>query len=153
MREESVSPEGWDFTSQRENFTYFSTLFKYGFLPKSFIQFAYIQSWFRDYSFNSKNDGKSPSVLRRYKVLEGIGVDLQTEFSSSKDLRRVFALNYRYSFLNKGGWLFVKTLYYIAPDIYASMAINVLGAKGNMDYFLNRFRHNDYFSWSLVYAF
>ena len=164
MKEVAISPEGWDFTSQRENFTYFSALFKYNlsdfshlfkdnFLSESFIQFAYIQSWFRNYNFNGKNKGKPPSILRRYKVLEGIGVDWQTEFLSSGGLRRVFTLNYRYFFVNRGGWLFAKTLYYIAPDTFASMEINVLGAKGDIDYFFNRFRHNDYFSWSLAYEF
>ena len=155
MKEVDTSPEGWDFLNHRESFTYFSALLKYSFLPQSFIQLAYIQSWFKNYNINAIDlaKKKNPSILRRYKVLEGIGVDWQTEILSSKGLSRIFALNYRYSFSNKGAWLFVKALYYITPKIYASMTVDILGAEERKGYFLSQFRHNDYFSWKLAYDF
>ena len=155
MKEVDKSPEGWDFTNQRENFTYFSALLKYKFLPKSFIQVAYLQSWFQNYNIKARalKKEKPPSILQEYKLLEGISLEWQTEFSSSTGLPRVFALNYRYSFLNEGAWLFVKALYYITPKIYTMLTVNILGAKDMEDYFFSKFRHNDYYSWSLAYDF
>ena len=155
MKEVDISPEGWDFLNRRENFTYFSALLKYNVWSNSFIRLAYIQTWFKNYSVGAVNPAevKPPSVLQRYKVLEGIGLDWQTEFLSSKDLPRIFVLNYRYSFLKRGVWLFIEALYYLTPQVRAAMTFDVLGAKNGALYFLSRFRHNDYFSWRLAYDF
>lgn len=156
MKEVDRSPAGWDFRNRRENFTYLSALLKYNFLPKSFVQVGYLQSWFQNYNVkaeSSKKD-KPPSVLKRYMLLEGISLECQTEFSSSKGLPRILALDYRRSFLNSGAWLFVKALYYITPEIYASLTFDILGSKKqDRDDFLDQFRHNDYFSWRLAYDF
>lgn len=155
MKEEDIPPEDWDFLNLRGNFTYFSTILKYNFSSKHFVRGAYIKSWFKNYDItNTDNTGeKHPSILRRYKVLEGIGLDWQTEFVSSRGLKRILTLNYCYSFLNEGSWLFVKALYYISPKIYTGLTFDILGAKNNDHYFLGLFRHNDYFAWSLAYDF
>ena len=155
MKEVDKSPEGWGFTkNQRENFTYFSALLKYKFLPTSFIQVGYLQSWFQNYNIKAKDPKeKLPFILEEYKILDGVSFDWQTEFTSSTGLPRILALNYRYSFLNEGAWLFVKALYYITPKVYTMLTFDILGAKGNEKYFLNKFHHNDYFSWSLAYDF
>ncbi len=158
MREVEISPKGWSFFNRRENFTYFSSLLKYNFRPKSFIQVAYIQSWFKNYNIQSNNEigKKTPSILQRYKVLRGIGVDWQTEFLSSKGLKRVFTLNYRYHFLNEGAWLFLQALYYITPQIYSSVGVDILGGKtgeSQKNFLLSKYRHNDFFSWRWGYEF
>ena len=155
MKEVDISPEGWDFLNRRENFTYFSALLKYNVLSNSFVQLAYIQTWFKNYNVGTVNPAevKPPSVLQRYKVLEGMGVDWETEFLSSQGLPRIFALNYRYSFLGRGAWLFVKTSYHFTPQIHTAMTFDVLGAKNGALYLLSRSRHNDYFSWRLAYDF
>ena len=154
MREVKAKPEGWDFFNHRESFSYFSTILKYSFSDQSFVQVAYIQTWFKNYNINNVVfDNKHPSILRRHKVLAGIGLDWQKEVVSFKGLKRVFSLSYRYSFLNEGSWLFLETLYYITPEIYAGLTFDILGSKSAKNYFFNQFRHNDYFSWSLTYDF
>ena len=154
-KEEALKPEGWDFLNQRERFTYVSSLFKYKLFSKSFIQFGYLQSWFSDHQLHSyKVKNKAPpSILRRYKVLNGVSFEGETEFMSKKGLKRIFGIKYHYSFFNQAAWLFLKTEYYISPQIYTSLTMDVLGAKNYKDYFLNQFRHNDYFSWKLAYVF
>ena len=130
MKEVDKSPPGWDFLNSRENLTYFSTLLKYNFLTESFIQIGYLQSWFQNY--NTTRDSRkeqAPSILERYKVLEGLSLDWQTKFLSPTGLPRILALNYRYSFLNEGAWLFIKALYYISPKFYSAVSFDILGAK------------------------
>ncbi len=155
MRETDALPAGWGFLYHRDDLTYFSALLKYNLSPNSFAQLAYIQSWFKHYNINGVNTKakKPPSVLSRYKALEGIGLDWQTKILSAQGLPRVFALNYRYSFLGRGAWLFGKASYYLSPKIYASVTCDILGAKDSASYFFNRFRHNDYFSWRMAYVF
>jgi len=155
MKEVETSPEGWDFLNRRENFTYFSALVKCNVWSNSFIRLAYIQPWFKNYNLDSVNPAevKPPSVVSRYKVLKGIGVDWQTKLISSQDLPRIFSLNYRYSFLGEGAWFFVKALYHFTSQVYAVIAFDILGAENGALYFFSRFRHNDYFSWRLVYDF
>ncbi len=156
MKEVETSPEGWDFFNSRESFTYFSALLKYNFLPKSFVRIGYLQSWFQNYNVRAeafRKEQTSPSILTRYKLLDGVSFDCQMEFLSSTGLPRLFALKYRYSFLNKGAWLFAKVLYYLTPDVHTSMTFDILGAKREGNYFLNQFAHNDYFSWRLTYEF
>ena len=155
-KETETKPESWDFVNHRENFTYFSALLKYNFSAGSarhFIQTAYIQPWFQDQNINSKDltKQKPPAILQRYKVLEGLGFDWSAKFLSSKGLLRSLSLSWRYSFLNKGAWLSAKGSYHITPKISALASLDILGAENNKTYFLNRFRHNDYFSWSIVY--
>ena len=154
MKEVDKSPKGWDFINSREDFTFFSALLKYSFLPDNFIQIGYLQSWFQNYNPAAESSQTvPPSILERYKLLEGVSFDWQTKFSSATGLLRILTLKYRYSFLNRGAWLFIKVLYHITPQLYSSVAFDILGAKKKEDYFLNRFLHNDYFSWRLAYDF
>lgn len=155
MREADTSPEGWNFFNHRESFTYYSVLLKYNFSPTTFLQAGYVQTWFKDYNINLIDAlrRKRPSTLHKHKILKGIGLDWQTEFVSSKGLKRIFNINYRHSILNEGSWLFFKALYYVTPEIYTSVTFDVLGARSNKDYFLDLFRHNDYFSWRIAYDF
>lgn len=154
-KEEHLKPEGWDFFNQREEFTYFSSLFKYKVSPKSFIQFGYLQSWFSDFHLSEKGikSKASPSIFKKYRILNGISLGGETEFLSKKELKRVFGVKYQYSFLNQAAWLFLRAKYYLSPHIYTSATIDILGAKNYEDYFINQFRHNDYFSWKLAYVF
>ena len=152
-QEDELSPKGWGFLYQRENFNYFSSLLKYAFQPENFIQLAYIQSWFKD--GNHLSGRETPFIFKKYKVLGGLGLDWQTKILSSKNLPRIFTLNFRKNFFNenKGEWLFVRFLYYITSDIYTEVTADILGGNRNEDYLLNMFRHNDYFSLGLGYDF
>ena len=154
-KEPNLKPEGWGFLNQREKLTYFSSLFKYKLFSKTFIKFGYLQSWFPDHQMHSyKIKGQAPpSILRRYKLLNGVSVEGETEFLSQKGLKRVLGVKYKYSFFNEAAWLFLKAEYYVSPQMYTSLTMDVLGAKNYEDYFLNQFRHNDYFSWKLAYVF
>ena len=154
-REERLSPENWDFVNQRESVTYFSSLVKYYIFSKNFIQLGYLHSWFANYNsnLNQLQKKKPPSVLGKYRILDGISLEGQTEFVSSKGLKRELALKYQYSFLNEGAWLSFKALYYISPRIYTSATLDILGAKDYQTDFLYRFQHNDYYSWGLTYVF
>lgn len=155
-KEIKESPRGWAFLNSRENFTYFSTILKYNWEPKSFVRLAYIQSWFHNYNINRSEISEKnppPTGLFRYKVLGGLGLDIEKDFSSLNSLKRVLTLQYRYSFLNEGSWLFLRFLYGINSQFHTEWTVNILGAKDNQTYFFNRFRHNDYFSWSVVYDF
>ena len=156
MKEVSSSPQGWDFVSGREDFTYFSALIKYRFWSNNFLQMGYLRSWFQDYSLelDKLQNKKTPYILNKYKILHGISLDWQIEFMSSRGLSRVFNLSYQYSLLNEGAWLSAKALYHINPKLYFSATLDILGAKGKeKKYFLSQFRHNDYFSWRIGYAF
>lgn len=156
MKEVGIQPEEWYFLDHREDFTYFSSLLRYQFSPKSFVQAAYIQSWIKDYDTHiiDFQADKIPSILRGYKILEGIGLDWQVQLPSFKTHPSgSFSISYRHSLLSQGDWLFIKTFYYLTPKIYASLAVDILGAQKSKNYFFNQFKHNDYLVWGLGYDF
>ena len=152
MKEASVSPKYWDFVSNRDNFTYFSALLKYNYFNDDFVRLAFIQSWFKGSDFYEKE----PSLLIKGRVLEGVGFDWQTQLLDHKSQPVFFNLKYHYSFLDEGAWLSAKARYYVTPKIYTEFAIDVLG-KYKMENknrtFLDFFKHNDYYTWSLAYDF
>ena len=151
MKPASVLPEEYEFVQDQDDFTYFSALLKYDYLKESFIRLALIQSWFKNVSSSQK---VSP-LTARVKILEGAGVDWQTKLFSHTNRPLFFNLKYQYSFLDKGAWLSAKTIYYMTPKIYTELTMDVLGAfdLSKTGSFLKKFRHNDYFSWSVAYDF
>lgn len=152
-REIGATPKNWYFFKERASFTYFSALLKYNFRSKHFVQIGYLHTWFHNYPIH-KNRPKTPSILQRNKVVNGIGFDGQMKFLSAKGFSRLLTLSYRYSFLNPADWLFIKALYYFNSDFSLGLSFNMLRAKEKgTNYFLNHFRHNDYFSLSLAYEF
>ena len=155
----SIRPEDWEFVNLRGNFTYFSLLLKYNYLKDSFVQLGFIQSWFKNYNIYKESKEK-PAILLRSKVLEGVGLDWQTKLLSCKKQPVFLSLKYQYSFLDQGAWLFGKISYYMTPEIYTELTVDILGATEWVNgkdiresTFLNSFKHNDYFTWSLVYDF
>ena len=151
MKSASVLLKEWNFAQDQDDFTYFSTLLKYHYLEDSFVRLAFIQSWFK----NVSSSQQISSLVERGKILEGVGVDWQTKLFSHTKQPLFFYLKYQYSFSDEGAWLSVKTIYYMTPKIYTELAIDVLGAftQSKTRSFLKKFRHNDYFTWSLAYDF
>ncbi|MCY4321356.1 MAG: hypothetical protein OXC37_02990 [Bdellovibrionaceae bacterium] len=149
MKSESPLPKDWEFVRDQSNFTYFSLLFKYNYLEDSFFRLAFIQSWFTDGILSKELS----SFIQRGKILEGIGFDWQTKFFINQPLH--LNLKYQYSFLDEGAWLSVRSIYYISPKIYTELGIDIVGSvsKSINESFLKKFKHNDYFTWSLVYDF
>ena len=155
MKEPSIPPEYLDFVAERDNFTYFSAWLKYNYLDNSFVQLSYIQSWFKNVDF-SEGD---PSLVIIGRVLEGIGLDWQAQFFSHTSQPLFLNLKYQHSFLDQGAWLSAKARYYMTPQIYTEFTMDVLGAvdfrdrENRNNSFLNAYKHNDYFSWGIVYDF
>ena len=155
---DGARPEYWTFINQRENLTYFSALLMYrppsllvGRISDShFVRLGWIKQWFRRYNPGAGDDkGPPPSVLARYPILDGVKIDWRTELWLRGQKKAVFDLSYRLSFWDRGRGLSAKALYHISPGIYSRLDLDILSAKGNKDYFLSLFRHNDYISWSL----
>ena len=150
MKPASILPKDWNFIKDQADFTYFSAVLRYNYLKGSFLRFAFIQSWF----MGKTDSQRVPSIVERGKVLEGMGFDWQTHLFSGNRQPLFFNLKYQYSFLDKGAWLFAKTVYYMTPKIYTEMKINVLGAFAQLNNtFLGKYKHNDYYAWSLAYDF
>ena len=153
MKEPSVPPEYLEFVAERDNFTYFSAWLKYNYLDNSFIRFSYIQSWFKNVDF-SQGD---PSLVIIGRVLEGLGMDWQSQLFSNSNQPLFLNLKYQYSFLDQGAWLSAKARYYMTPKIYTEVTMDILGAvelkEGKSNSFLNAFKHNDYFTWGIAYDF
>ena len=144
-------PEAWTLLNWTENFTYFSALLKYNLSKKQFVRLGYIHSWF--HNFSEKNS-QSSSVISRARNLRGLSFDWSFEYFSSYGLKRKLSLNYQYSIPNEGGLLRINTIFHLTPKFFMTLSTNVLGsALLSRTYFLNVFRHNDYFSWSLNYDF
>ena len=156
--------EDWDFIHQREDFTFFSAFLKYDLFEKGFVRLGFLHSWFKNFKRSQIKSGgeevQVPSILERAPILNGLALDGELEFLSQKELKRLLALSYRYSFSNKAGHLSLKALYYITAQMYAQAGCDIIGARGlnrgnggKELYFLNRFKHNDYFSMRLGYDF
>ena len=150
MNSESVLPQEWSFISDQTDFTYFSALLKYNYLKDSFFQLSFIQSWF----LRGAGLQQISSVMQRGRVLDGAGFDWQTRLFPHTKQPLLLNLKYQYSFLNKGAWLFAKAVYNIGPKVYTEASINILGAlEEGKESFLQAFRHNDYYTWSIAYVF
>ncbi len=157
VQEDRKVPEGWEFLHDRGRFTYLSALMKYNFSAKNYLQLSYLDSWFDSIFLGEEahlGASKVPFIFNQYKILSGLGFDLHMEYLSKGNLKRQLDINYKYSFSNKGGLLFVQAIYYLFPQLYTSLTADILGAENSeQDYFLNKFRANDYFSWRLGYVF
>ncbi|MCZ0932849.1 MAG: hypothetical protein OXJ52_06840 [Oligoflexia bacterium] len=151
MKPASILSKDWSFLQEQADFTYFSALLKYNYLEDSFFRLAFIQSWFARSDFSQR----APSIVGRGKILEGMGVEWQTQLFSHTNQPLFFNLKYQYSFLDEGAWFSAKAVYYMTSKIYTELTADVLGAfepsKNNS--FLKRFKHNDYFTWSVAYDF
>ena len=156
VQEDREAPEGWEFLHDRGYFTYLSALMKYNISDTNYLQFSYLDSWFNTNSSEKEiySANKNPFIFNQYKILNGIGFDLHMEYSAKNNLKRQLDIRYKYSFSNKGGLLFVETIYYLFPQLYTSLTVDILGAKDlTKKYFLSTFRANDYFGWRLGYVF
>ena len=156
MKASEASVEGWTLFNQKDNFTYLSALMEYKFSPNNFVRIGYLHSWFQNYNINKggeRGKEKLPSVLAKYRLLEGLRIDWQKEFSFPAGQRSVFALTYQRSFLSQDAWLYAKVQYYISPHIRAELSADILGSQKKTNYLISRFRHNDNFSWRLAYDF
>ena len=155
MKEPSIPPEYLKFVAERDNFTYFSSWLKYNYLDNSFFRLSYIQSWFKNVGFSRRE----PSLVIIGRILEGVGVDWQAQFFTNTNQPLFLNLKYQYSFLDQGAWLSAKARYYMTPQIYTEITMDILGAvefkdgEGKNNSFLNAFKHNDYFTWGLAYDF
>ena len=150
MKPASILPEDWSFLQDPSDFTYFSTLLKYNYLHDSFFRLAFIQSWFA----GRASLQRSP-IVGRGKILEGIGAEWQTKLFSHTNQPLFLYLKYQYSFLDEGAWFFAKAVYYMTSKIYTELTMDVLGAfeSSKNNSFLKKFKHNDYFTWSVAYDF
>ena len=148
-------PRTWNLLHLRENFTYFSALIKYNITKKQFVRVGYIHSWFHNYKLNRKPSGtKSSGLISRTRNLRGLSLDWFFEYFSPYGLKRNLSVNYQHSLPNKGGLLRINTLFHFTPRFSMTLSTNVLGSSYfGKKYFLNLYRHNDYFSWSLNYEF
>ena len=151
--EKTFNKEDWSFINSRDSFTYFSLLLKYNYLDNNFIELGLIQSWFNKYN-NYVNTSQVPVFFSRSRILEGWGLSWENRGAASKNLPLIFKLKYQYSFLDQGAWLSAKASYYMSAKTYMECSVNILGSKlAESKSFLDRFRHNDYFTWSFVHDF
>ena len=150
MKPKSVLPQKWSFVKDRSDFTYFSALLKYDYLRGSFLRLAFIQSWFRGDWISRQ----ASSIMGRWRVLEGAGLDWQTQFFSHKNQPLYLTVKYQHSFLDQGDWLYAQALFYMTDKIYTEFTVNVLGALAHLDHtFFKKYKHNDYYTWGLAYDF
>ena len=151
--EKTLNKDRWSFINSRDSFTYFSLLLKYNYLDNSFIELGWIQSWFSKYN-SYVNTAQIPRFFSQNKILEGLGLSWENRDALLKNLPLFFKLKYQYSFLDQGAWLSAKVSYYMSAKTYVECSVNILGSKRtDSKSFLDRFKHNDYFTWSFAHDF
>lgn len=148
-------PEGWIFVREQEDFSYLSGLLKYkhSFSGKldSFAQLSFISSRITGVPLeDQKGDFSRRS---RYKITDGVGFDLNSQWKVGDRIKWDASFQYWYSFPDQGGLLSLSGNFWISEKLFTGAGLFILGAQEEMKTFLNYFRANDYFFWKVGYVF
>ena len=151
-------PEGWSAVKANEDFAYLS-----GFLTyqrrfsdqlKGSARAGFLKSWFQTNSDSQHSQALRPSSRRSdFKVTEGVGMDVSSQWEPHGKFRLDMSLQYWFSLPDRGGLLSLSGDCWFSKKVFTGMSLFILGAEKEMDTFLNRFRANDYFFWRVGYAF
>ena len=108
------------------------------------LRVSYLYSWFRSYNNQSLIGGESLVSLERFKIGEGLAVDLLSEFQIQKAKKITAFIRYWYSRDQNGSWLEGALSYHFKPRSWVRLELNILGAQTTYRTgFFSKYGHND----------
>ena len=150
-----AAPEGWTFWREQDDFSYLSIFLKYEYSffsqLEGFAQLSFINSRISGVSQTRQNHGVSRQSL--YKVTDGMGFDLKSQWKKGDQVKWETSLQYLYSFPDRGGLWSLSGNFWFSRQFFAGGGVFILGADEEKKSFLNYFRANDYLFWKVGYVF